>query len=99
MQDPPHCYTDYWYKLWNAVQLQLACFSPQCRTLHKQLNHSVALRNKMAQDLQISTETIQQLQVELQYSIYAFCFPFHATENSHGLWLGFHLGRAPLNSC
>ena len=35
----------------------------QCRALHKQLNHNSALRSKLAQDLQVATDAIQQLQV------------------------------------
>ena len=36
---------------------------PQCRALHKQLNHNSVLRTKLAQELQVATDTIQQLQV------------------------------------
>lgn len=35
----------------------------QCRALHKQLNHNSAIRTKLAQDLQVATDAIQQLQV------------------------------------
>ena len=38
----------------------------QCRALHKQLNHNSTLRVKLAQDLQVASDTIQQLQVCLE---------------------------------
>ena len=47
---------------WCPLFQQLYFFL-QCRALHKQLNHSTSLRSKYAQDLQIASENIQQLQV------------------------------------
>lgn len=42
----------------------------QCRALHKQLNHNSVLRMKLAQDLQVATDAIQQLQVCQYHDIY-----------------------------
>lgn len=37
----------------------------ECRALHKQLNHNSVLRVKLAQELQVASDTIQQLQDQL----------------------------------